>query len=305
MKKLIITMLAVTALLSGCGRKEAPIETTVPTTTEAVVETTEAETEAAVDMTEPESTAPEATVEATEAPTAPAGDPGTVVGASKLNVRESPSINAKRLMQLERGAKVTVYEVETASGITWGRIDQGWVSMEYIKLDNSNTPLPEKEQQDSTHKAPSSGNSIDNAQTPLPSKPGNNIDNDEGNRVPDQHPDTTAPIGPVTPPAPVPDDKEEPTEPAPTECTHGNWIATNNIPAEYEDHHYIACTCGAKFSSSAEWAAHRDSYLNTEELVNHTGYSSGSERVQTAPAKVVWQCTGCGIFKTTNINVKP
>ncbi len=307
MKKLIIAMLAVTLLFSGCGKKEAA-ETTVPPTTEAVVETTEVATEAteiATATTEPEPTIPEVTEEATEAPTEPSGEPGTVIRTSKLNVREAPSVNAKRLMQLEKGTRVTVYEVEKAAGMTWGRIEQGWVSMEYIQLDNSGTQLPEKEHQSVPPQNSSPENDSSQSEVPQSNVPQHDGDQEDSNKDPAQRPDTPAPTTPVAPPAPIPDDKEEPTEPAPTECAHGNWIATNNIPAEYEDRHYVACTCGAKFSSSAEWAAHRDSHLNTEELVNHTGYSSGTERVQTAPAKVVWQCTGCGIFKTTNINEKP
>ena len=40
---------------------------------------------------------------------------------------------------LQNKAKVTVTEQKTVGSVTWGRVDKGWVSMQYVKLD----PIPD------------------------------------------------------------------------------------------------------------------------------------------------------------------
>ena len=112
--------------------------------------------------------------------------------------------------------------------------------------------------------------------------------------TPTEIPTPTQTPKPEIPAETVPDAAE-----APKACEH-QWIPIQNIPAEYENHSFVLCSCGARFGSSDEWSAHRDSFLNTDNLASHTGYSSGSEKTELSPAMTVWQCSQCGATKTIN-----
>ena len=54
------------------------------------------------------------------------------VAASALNVRAGAGTGYNVVTSLVYGTKVTVYEQITVGNVTWARIDQGWVSMEYL-----------------------------------------------------------------------------------------------------------------------------------------------------------------------------
>ena len=59
---------------------------------------------------------------------------GTVtLKSSTLNVRAGAGLNYKVVGYLVNGAKVTILETKVVDGMTWGRISNGWVSMDYIK----------------------------------------------------------------------------------------------------------------------------------------------------------------------------
>lgn len=60
---------------------------------------------------------------------------GKVVGANSLRVRSGPGSEYKVVGGLTMGQSVKIYEVKTVGGTAWGRIENGWVSMNYIKLD--------------------------------------------------------------------------------------------------------------------------------------------------------------------------
>lgn len=64
------------------------------------------------------------------------GKTGVVTG-NGVNVRKAAGVNNARVTYLNKGAKVTVYEETTVSGVKWGRIgtDQ-WICMTYVKLDS-------------------------------------------------------------------------------------------------------------------------------------------------------------------------
>ena len=310
MKKMMITLLAVTMILSGCGKKDAiSKETTVPPTTEEVIaetaqETSVPETEPTIVVTEPVVTE-EATESPTEATTEPAGEPGVVVNAQKLNVREEPSLNAKKVTHLKSGTQVMIYETVENAGMTWGRIDLGWVCMDYIRLGDASV-LQEKPAEsqpvydsgeNNKHAVNEDKNASQNQQeneTPqLDNSDHDSVQNDE-----DSHNNdpviSDAPDNNETIPAPTTDDN---VIPSPTQHKH-KWIPMQNISAEYEERGYVVCSCGARFKNAIEWASHRDTYLGSENIINHTGYSSGSEKIEIAPAQVVWQCSDCGISKT-------
>lgn len=58
------------------------------------------------------------------------------VNTNGLNVRAAAGVANAKVTTLNQGSKVTVYEQLTKDSAPWGRIDQGWVCMYYIDLDN-------------------------------------------------------------------------------------------------------------------------------------------------------------------------
>ena len=59
---------------------------------------------------------------------------GTVTLQSQtLNVRAGAGTNYNVVSYLVNGAKVTILETKVVNGVTWGRISNGWVCMDYIK----------------------------------------------------------------------------------------------------------------------------------------------------------------------------
>ncbi len=68
------------------------------------------------------------------------GTPGTISGASLVNVRVAAGVYNALATQLASGTAVTVYEQTSVNGAAWGRIDQGWVSMGYVTLSQTQQP---------------------------------------------------------------------------------------------------------------------------------------------------------------------
>ena len=62
---------------------------------------------------------------------------GKVINCSRLNVRAAPGVSSAKVCSIAGGTSVTVYEQATVDGDAWGRIDEGWVHMDYIYLGNS------------------------------------------------------------------------------------------------------------------------------------------------------------------------
>lgn len=150
MKKRFAFLLCILCLvlLTGCGKNDfghAEELAVVAEAAEIAVGTTEAVTEAPTEPVPVEETteAAEETIAPTEEvtePAAPEGVRGVVYNTDSLNVRKAPGVNNERVARLARGTEVTVYETVKKNGALWGRMDQGWVSMDYIKLDGE---LPE------------------------------------------------------------------------------------------------------------------------------------------------------------------
>lgn len=65
---------------------------------------------------------------------------GTVVNAGSLRIRSGPGTNYSILGYLSDGEKVTVTEQKTVGSMIWGKIDKGWISMDYVKLDTASVP---------------------------------------------------------------------------------------------------------------------------------------------------------------------
>lgn len=93
------------------------------------------------------------------------GDPGgdfvgaTVVKCSKLNVRTGAGVAYARVCQLPSGTKVRIYEQTKVGSTMWARIDEGWVSMDYLRLDSESG-------------GSTGGGKPDVPTDPLPSEPG-------------------------------------------------------------------------------------------------------------------------------------
>ncbi len=60
---------------------------------------------------------------------------GTITNTNNVNIRSAAGVRNALVTTLARGTKVTVYEQVTKDGAAWGRIDQGWVAMQYVALD--------------------------------------------------------------------------------------------------------------------------------------------------------------------------
>ena len=144
LRRILAMIAALTILLScltACGKKPE-------------------ETEPSANSTPPTSAATEAP-ETTEAPTdPPETTPPTVwgtVNTNNLNIRTSPSTTSTILGQFDAGTRIEVLEQQTTDGINWGRLEQGWVNLQFVTLDGgdvavegegnqteSNTPNEEK-----------------------------------------------------------------------------------------------------------------------------------------------------------------
>ena len=130
MKKFVCSLLTICMMLgvfSGC-RKDSH---------ESALVSTSATTEAAKEAI----TVPTAEVPTESEPAEATGTPGVIrdiVNADAVNVRENAGGNYKVVTQLEEGTEITVYEIVTIDGgKEWGRIDQGWILMDFVQLNGS------------------------------------------------------------------------------------------------------------------------------------------------------------------------
>ena len=91
--------------------------------------------------TQPE-TEPTQPEEPTE-PEQPAVRTGTVKANGGLNVRSGPSTGYPVVSSLANGTKVEILEQKIVGAMVWGRMSQGWISMQYIVLDPEDTEEPQ------------------------------------------------------------------------------------------------------------------------------------------------------------------
>lgn len=93
---------------------------------------------------EPEESAPEAT-EPEAKPTEPEETaPAAVTGKVKVNdflrIRSGAGLEYSIVGYYGPNDAVTILETKTVSGTTWGRTDKGWISMDYVVLDQAEQP---------------------------------------------------------------------------------------------------------------------------------------------------------------------
>ena len=69
----------------------------------------------------------------TESEPAPGAAKGTVTG-DYLRIRTAPGTNNTVVGLLRIGDQVTILETKTVGDMTWGRIQNGWISMDYVRV---------------------------------------------------------------------------------------------------------------------------------------------------------------------------
>ena len=89
--------------------------------------------------TEPPATEPPATEPPATEPPAAQASTGTVT-TDELCIRSGPSTAYSVLGYLYTGDRVTITEQKTSGSMVWGKTDRGWVSLSYVKLDESTQP---------------------------------------------------------------------------------------------------------------------------------------------------------------------
>lgn len=122
LRKLLMLMAVVSLLLvslAGCINNQAS-EDPSGDSTDIQTDPTDM-TDAPTDPTEPEET-----------------DPVVVMGTvthDNLNVRSNPSTDSTILIRLKINTRVVIIEQKIVGDVTWGRISDGWINMNYVLLD--------------------------------------------------------------------------------------------------------------------------------------------------------------------------
>ena len=103
-----------------------------------VLDQAETESEETVpDVTEPEETEPEDQPDDT-VQTPVSSVTGTVtLNSGALTIRSDAGIHNSVVGYLYDGTKVTITEQKTVTGTVWGKMEKGWISMKFVKLDNT------------------------------------------------------------------------------------------------------------------------------------------------------------------------
>lgn len=100
------------------------------------------------------------------------------------------------------------------------------------------------------------------------------------------------------------EDSAIPTEPAVTEHRH-DWYPIKTIPATYETRSSYTCKCGYHCATLEEWYAHRDNYIDTEDLSLHTGWTKEEQKIKTCEERIEWACTGCSDRRILDFDLNP
>ena len=62
---------------------------------------------------------------------------GVVVDCMSLRIRKGPGTRYESAGSLAGGTQVEIYEIKTVGSVKWGRISNGWISLDYVKMDSS------------------------------------------------------------------------------------------------------------------------------------------------------------------------
>ena len=66
---------------------------------------------------------------------------GKVSGTDVLRIRSGAGVNNAQVGTLTRGTVVIITETTKVGTTTWGKIDQGWISLYYVELDSNTVPV--------------------------------------------------------------------------------------------------------------------------------------------------------------------
>ena len=94
-----------------------------------------------------------------------------------------------------------------------------------------------------------------------------------------------------------PSHSEENETTAPTACQH-SWQEVHHAEKGHEEM-YDVCDCGARFKSTSEWIAHKNSYSAEDALMYHGGHGTATIYVVDSPAYTEWVCSKCGAATTS------
>ncbi|MBQ3147099.1 MAG: hypothetical protein IJB91_05150 [Oscillospiraceae bacterium] len=165
--------------------------------------------------TQPPTTQP--TQPPTTKPTEPPSTFGTWVGVvklsdpgSKLYIRSEPSTTSTQRGHLLHGNKVTIVERKTVNNAEWGRMEAGWICLNYVSFDPADVNPP-------TQPTPTQPKPTEPAPTqPTPTQPKPTEPKPTEPKPTEPKPTEPKPTEPKpTEPAPT-----DPTESAPTEPSH-------------------------------------------------------------------------------------
>ncbi len=62
---------------------------------------------------------------------------GKIVNCTELRIRSGAGLSYSIVGYLAAGTSVTITERKTVSGMEWGKISKGWISLDYVKLDST------------------------------------------------------------------------------------------------------------------------------------------------------------------------
>lgn len=96
--------------------------------------------------TEPAPTEPTPTEPTPSEPEQPTEQQGTVTATGRLRVRKGPGTSYGIAAYLYQGDRVRITETKEVDGTSWGKVDNGWISMEFVKLDGTEESPSEPEQ---------------------------------------------------------------------------------------------------------------------------------------------------------------
>lgn len=124
---LTLTIILLAGILGGCNSKEDTDET--------------------INNLPNVSTGPSETAAPTDEPTESQTEPpinviyGTVT-TDNLNIRSSPGTDSTAIRQLAADTRVEITETKTIDGVNWGRIEEGWINLNYVLLDGQTPTEP-------------------------------------------------------------------------------------------------------------------------------------------------------------------
>lgn len=119
--------------------EQPPVETAPPTEPEPTQPQPTEPKPTEPQPTEPKPTEPEPTEPKPTEPDTPKTVMGTVKVEEFLRIRSGPSTGYSVVGYLKSNDRVEILEQKTVGSTVWGRITQGWISLEYVVLDSDTT----------------------------------------------------------------------------------------------------------------------------------------------------------------------